>query len=63
MKYFFPELKDKKKQLKSRDEFLKDMNFALNNGKVYQATERLNKKPINVSHRIFNALGKLLYDF
>jgi hypothetical protein len=39
------------------------MNFALHNGKVYQATERLNKKPANVSHRIFNALGKLLYDF
>jgi len=48
-KYFFPDIKDKKKQMKYSDEYSKDMNFNLPTGKVIPATDKLDIKPENVS--------------
>jgi len=59
-KYFFPDHKDKKKQIKCSEEYLKDMNFSLPTGLVNQATDKLNIKPENVSQTLSYNLGNLL---
>ena len=40
MRYFFPEVKDKKKQSRFKEDFLKDMYFRLETGAVTRTTDK-----------------------
>lgn len=44
MRYFFPDVKNKKVQNKYKEDFVRDMQFHLNKGKVSRATDLLNRR-------------------
>ena len=44
MRYFFPDVKNKKVQTKYKEDFVRDMQFHLNKGKVTRATDLLNRR-------------------
>jgi len=45
MRYFFPEIRDRKKLARYQDDFNKDMNFSLKTGLVESATKKLHRMP------------------
>lgn len=52
MRYFFPGVKDKKKQQKYKGDFMLDMKFDLTKGSIAKTTLKLNNKKQMVSGHI-----------
>jgi len=52
MRYFFPGVKDKKKQQKYKEDFMLDMKFDLTKGSIAKTTLKLNSKKHLVSGHI-----------
>ena len=44
MKQFFPEMRDKKKQMREKDLFARDMQYHITKGRVTRATTKLMNK-------------------
>ena len=44
MRYFFPEIKDKRKQAVQKQNFMIDMQFNLSRGSVQRATEKFRNR-------------------
>lgn len=57
MRYFFPEIYDRKKLARYQDDFVRDMNFSLKTGLVTSATKKLHRIPEQMEYfKIFNNL-------
>lgn len=48
MQYFFPDMHDRRKQMRERENFLRDMQFDLSTGKVIRTTEKFGHQNRNV---------------
>ena len=53
MRYFFPGVKDKKKQQKAKDDFMIDMKFDLSKGSITKTTTKLGNRKLLVSTKVF----------
>ena len=53
MRYFFPDVKDKKKQQKAKEDFMIDMNFDLSKGLITKTTTKLGNRKLLVSTKVF----------
>ena len=54
MRFFFPDVKDRKKHLRVKEDFARDMQFALHRGKVTRVTDKLlMHKDINTYSEMF----------
>jgi hypothetical protein len=50
LNYFFPDVKDRKKQNKAKQEFLTDMKFNLAKGTIQKASGKIGQKRNLVRH-------------